>query len=138
MSSYSYPYIEPQRGVFLPWIMVRLGNKKAGTSLSKPVVALVDSGAEVCFCSKDIAEYLGVDLNRSQVQNFTTASNGTFAAYKVNDLKLYVCKRAYACEFYVTDSLPPQLPIILGQKGFFDHHHVQFDFKKKEMTLTIG
>lgn len=137
MSTFSYPYVEPQRGVFLPWIMVRLGNKKEGTRLSKPVVALVDSGAEVCFCSKEIADYLGIELRSTRAQDFTTASNGTFSAYKVNDLKLYVCKRAYACEFYVTDSLPPQLPIILGQKGFFDHHKVAFDFKKKEMTLEI-
>jgi hypothetical protein len=137
MSGFVFPYIEPERGVFLPWIMVRLGNKKAGTALSKPVVALIDSGAEVCFCSKDIAEYLGIDLSRARAQNFTTASNGTFTAYKVTDLKLYVCKRAYGCEFYVTDSLPPQLPIILGHKGFFDHHKVHFNFKKKEIELEV-
>lgn len=135
MSSFTYPYFQPQRGVYLPWIMVRLGTRAAERQLSKPVVALVDSGAEVCFCSREIADYLGIELSKAQAQVFTTANDGRFTAYRV-EMKLYVCRRAYRCQFYISEHLPKQLPIILGQRGFFDHHKVEFNFRKKEMGLT--
>lgn len=131
----TYPYIEPQKGVFKPWVGVRLGYKKTHKVTPTPHVALIDSGADVNFCLYNIALWLGIKkLDPKNKHTFTAANNATFSAYKYM-LDLYFNNDKYACPFYVTQTLPPSTPIILGQLGFFDKFRITFDLPEKKIEI---
>lgn len=129
-----YPYFIPAPGVYKPWIPIILGYKKTHR-ITKPVTALIDSGADVCFCSKDIGIWLGVQFKKKKPVQFTAANNTTFDTYP-DKITLYACGIQYECEFYFSDSLPRETPIILGQLGFFDHFKITFDVKNQEIEIT--
>ena len=127
------PYIAlPSKAgpVYKPLIRVRLNYTKTH-KITLPVTALIDSGADVCFCSDFIAAWLGIKLEKiKEVEEFTAANGGTFKTKPVV-LKMIVGDIGYNCKFYFTDVLPRHTPIILGQIGFFDRFKITFDAKKE-------
>lgn len=129
-----YPYYIPRDGVYKPWIPVALGYKKTHKITPVTIVALIDSGADVCFCSKDIGIWLGITFIGKPSVTFTTA-NGTPLNTLKETIKLYVGGKNYECPFYFSDQLPRETPIILGQVGFFDHFRITFDVKNKEIEI---
>lgn len=134
---HKYPYYIPANKVYKPWIPVSLGYKKTHTILSAPVTGLIDSGADVCFCSKEIASYLGVREKGKEKFTFITA-NGTSLPTFLETLTIYVGGKNYDCSFYISEKLPPETPIILGQLGFFDHHKISFDLENKEIEIVYN
>jgi len=54
-----YQYANPSPGVYKPWVSVSLRYGKTHKVTPAAIVALIDSGADVCFCSKDIGIWLG-------------------------------------------------------------------------------
>lgn len=133
MAKYPY-YLVPTNNAYKPWIQVRLGYHKTHKITPAPLVALIDSGADVCFCEKNLGLWLGAKLSKGESQTFVTANRGSFEAIK-ETLALHVCGKQYECPFYFTNSLPRETPIILGQRGFFDHFKITFDLKNKEMEI---
>ncbi len=77
-----YPYYIPANKVYKPWIPVRIGYKKTHKVTPAPISALVDSGADVCFCSKEIADYLGVGEKNKTKRVFTTANGSPLPTLK--------------------------------------------------------
>lgn len=133
-----YPYVSPQPSVLIPWIPVSLGSKKTHKVIKHSVMALVDSGADCCLISEDIVAFLGemiVDDSKKQKKQLRAADGQLFSAYKVT-LTLYACGHNYECPFYVTNTLPQNAPLILGQQGFFSQHIIQFDLRKREILIT--
>lgn len=132
-----YPYYIPADGVYKPWITVNIGYKKTHKITPAPITALIDSGADVCFCSEDITRFLGVNRKNKSVAVFTTANSTSLSTFK-EILTLYVGGRSYDYSFYISDKLPPETPIILGQAGFFDRHKVIFDLENKEIEISYN
>ena len=132
-----YPYYIPANKVYKPWITVGIGYKKTHKITTAPITALIDSGADVCFCSKDIADFLGVSEKNKKKVIFTTANRSPLPTF-LEELTIYVGGRSYDCSFYISDKLPLETPIILGQLGFFDHHKVTFDLESKEIEITYN
>lgn len=132
-----YPYYIPADNVYKPWITVSIGYKKSHKITPAPITALIDSGADVCFCSKDIGNFLGVNEKDKQKINFTTANSTSLPTFK-EILTLYFGGRNYDCPFYISDKLPFETPIILGQLGFFDHHKVTFDLENREIEICYN
>lgn len=132
-----YPYYIPENKVYKPWITVGIGYKKTHKITPAPITALIDSGADVCFCSKDISDFLGVSEKNKEKVVFTTANSSPLPTF-LEALTLYVGGKKYDCSFYISDKLPPETPIILGQLGFFDHHKVTFDLENKEIEITYN
>jgi len=129
-----YPYIIPQPEVYKPYIPVILNFKKTHKVTSN-IMALVDSGADVCFCSENIAFWLGSKDSKSKEHKEFTAANGeSFFTYR-EDINLFVAGKSYICPFYISKKLPQPFPIILGQLGFFDHFSVKFDLPHKEIEI---
>jgi hypothetical protein len=129
-----FPYYIPAKDVSKPWIPVRLNYKKTHKVLPSNVIALIDSGADVCFCSEDIAFWLGSNKKGKEQKEFTTANKGKFNAYKDN-FTLMACGKIYECPFYVSSELPRETPIILGQYGFFDKFSVKFNLPQKNIEI---
>lgn len=127
-----HPYIEPAPGVYKPWIEVRL--KYVHKITPAPIVALVDSGADVCLCAKHIGEWLGIKFRNQPTLEITAVNSSSLTAYK-QPITLYVCGKQYSCPFYFAENLPPETPIILGQAGFFDHFKIVFDLQSKSIEI---
>ena len=68
---------------------------------------------------------------------FTTANGSSLHTF-LETLTLYVGGRDYDCSFYISDKLPRETPIILGQLGFFDHHKITFDLENKEIEIIYN
>ncbi len=130
-----YPYTIPGEGIYKPWIEVALGYKKTHKVTPASIIALIDSGADVCFCSKTIGEWLRIQFKKKEVITFT-AANGTPLHTIKEVVSLHVAGKKYECPFYFSDELPRETPIILGQAGFFDHFRIIFDVQNKEIEIT--
>lgn len=130
-----YPYFIPSPNVYKSWIRISLGYKKTHKVTPAAIVALIDSGADVCFCSKDIGLWLGIQFRNKKSTTFTAANGTTFEGIK-EVVTLYVAGRSYECPFYFSDTLPHQTPVILGQLGFFDHFKITFDLENREIEIT--
>ena len=134
---YKYSYYIPTNKVYKPWIPVSLGYKKTHMIIPGAFTALIDSGSDVCFCSKEIANVLGVQETNKQKQIFTTANQTKFSTFE-EAITLYIGNNHYECSFFISDKLPPETPIILGQLGFFDHHKITFDLENKEIEIIYN
>lgn len=132
---HKYRYYTPATNVYKPWIPVRIGFKKTHHVTPASVIALIDSGADVCFCSQDIADFLGVSKKGKEKKVFMTANNTPLETF-LETLTFYVGGKSYECPFYISDKLPHETPIILGQLGFFDHHKITFDLENKEIETV--
>ena len=137
MAKYPYTILpSPDTGkVYKPLIPVHISNLKTHKTTSVAINALVDSGADVCFCALNIGIWLGINFKNKKPSKFTAANNQTFNTYK-ESIKLHVCGKSYNCTFYFSDELIKMAPIILGQLGFFDHFKISFDLKNQEMDIT--
>jgi hypothetical protein len=136
MPKYPY-YILPGRGrpVYKPIIKATLNYRKTH-KVTVPISALIDSGADVCFCLTDIGDWLGIQFKGKKGPEVFTAANGSqFRAWQEN-VTLFACGKNYNCFFFFTEVLPRETPIILGQFGFFDHFKITFDIKKKEIEIN--
>lgn len=129
-----YPYYILAPNVYKPWIKVALNYKKTHRVTPAGIVALVDSGADVCFCAKYIGEWLGIKFNKKQTSTFTTANNSRFIAIE-ETITLIACSKIFDCRFFFAEDLPRETPIILGQLGFFEKFKVTFDFENKEIEI---
>lgn len=130
-----YPYYIPSPNVYKPWIRVSLGYKRTHRITPGNIIALIDSGADVCFCAKIIGSWLGVKFRNKKPVIFTAANRTKFDAIE-EKITLYTSSGNYECTFYFSDNLPNETPIILGQLGFFDHFRVTFDLQNKEIEIV--
>ena len=132
-----YPYIVLPgkiRPVYKPLIKITLHYQKTD-KITLPITTLIDSGADSCFCLKNIGIWLGIKFDKKRTEIFTTADKTKFKAIKEN-VVLKACGKNYRCPFFFTDVLPRQTPIILGQFGFFDHFKIAFDAKNKSIEIV--
>lgn len=136
MAKYPYTVLPfPAGKVYKPLIPVYLGGLKTHKVTSAAINALVDSGADVCFCAMYIGIWLGINFKKKKPYKFTAANNQPFQTYK-EIVKLHACGKNYNCVFYFSDELIKMAPVILGQIGFFDHFKISFDLKNQEMDIT--
>lgn len=118
----------------LPLAKVILNYKKTHKITTIPISALIDSGADVCFCNETIGVWLGIRFNKIKEGIFTTANRTTFKA-KPEIITLNAYNKSYEYKFFFTDTLPQHTPIILGQLGFFDHFKIAFDYRENQIEL---
>jgi len=125
-----YPYYKvpaKPKPVYKPWILARLGYKKTH-KVTASFPSLIDSGADSCFCSEDVAIWLGVEfLKKDKFFKFKT---------RKKILTLYVAGKNYDCDFYISSELPRQTPIILGQYGFFDKFQITFNQQEEFIEVV--
>lgn len=120
--------------IHLPLAKVVLNYKKTHKITPIPISALIDSGADVCFCNETIGTWLGIQFKKVKEGIFTAANRSTFKA-KPETITIHVYGKEYGCKFFFTDTLPQHTPIILGQVGFFDHFKITFDYSENQIEL---
>ncbi|KKR32913.1 MAG: hypothetical protein UT63_C0028G0002 [Candidatus Gottesmanbacteria bacterium GW2011_GWC2_39_8] len=125
----------PHGHINKPLINIGLSSDKTHRVIPAQIKALIDSGADVCLCSEDISAWLGIKLNRKKSCSFTAANNQIFNAIP-EYLTMSVFGKKYKSNFFISNNLPKNFPIILGQKGFFSQFKIVFDYKNLEIEIT--
>lgn len=134
---FKFPYVAlPSKvgKVYKPLVKIRLSYLKTH-KLTLPVAALIDSGADVCFCSDFIGTWLGIQLSKIKKEEEFTAANGQVFKAKPAVVKLLMENLHFETTVYFTDVLPRNTPIILGQIGFFDRFKITFNAKEEFIQI---
>jgi len=113
---------------FFPVIPLRfyLGKKVVDSS------ALIDSGATISIFRGDVADYLGIQVEKGK-EIFLSGVGGRIKGY-IHKLKIetagkkFFCPIVFSYEFTVSFNL-------LGREGFFKHFQIVFDEKRKQVSL---
>lgn len=128
-----YPYTilptKDDKKVYKPLIDVILNYRKTH-KITSPIKALIDSGADVCFCADFIGIWLGIQLTKIKQEVWFTAANNEKFPTKPASLMLHVANKNYPVTFYFSNTLSKNFPIILGQIGFFDKNVITFNLKE--------
>ena len=131
---YFLPYKQPSGKIIKvkkPLIKVRLCHKHHMLNIS--FLALLDTGADICLCSPEIANLFNIKYKRNQKLLIRGVSSTT-TGYKTS-LDVYVKNNTYKCPFYIVDGLPREMPVVLGQKGFFNKNKVTFNSLQNEIII---
>src|SRR3989338_886481 len=114
-----YPYLQ-ERGRFAPIVPIRLKGKDGWLTVD----AYVDSGATYSTFKSEIAEILGIDLDKAE-KVYATVGSGTLITVYLKEVDI-----EFAGKFFkVTLGFSKQLGIgfnVLGRKGFFENFLITF------------
>ncbi|MDO8554526.1 MAG: hypothetical protein Q7S22_06990 [Candidatus Micrarchaeota archaeon] len=128
MVSSDFQYIKYEK-FFYPLIPVRIARSE--TSLE--IHTLIDSGAVISIFKSEVADYLGIPIDRGE-RRTSTGISGPITVY-IHNLKLQVFDKEFECKIAFSRQLKSRFNI-LGRDGFFDRHTITFDEKIKKITIT--
>ena len=118
---------DPARPFHRPYLIVRLAH---GTK-HKDVIALVDSGADLCLFHSDIGKLIGIDVESGSKLAFEGVSGAVATAY-LHRINLTVRgMSSISLDVGFTDSMAVGTGL-LGQQGFFEQFRVSF-----ELTVQV-
>ena len=119
-----YPYLQ-ERGRFAPIVPIRLKGKDGWLTVD----AYVDSGATYSTFKSEIAEILGIDLDKAE-KVYATVGSGTLITVYLKEVDI-----EFAGKFFkVTLGFSKQLGIgfnVIGRKGFFENFSITFNEKER-------
>ncbi|MFH1443024.1 MAG: retropepsin-like aspartic protease [Candidatus Micrarchaeota archaeon] len=128
MASQTFLYRE-HNGKLYPTLPITISHLGKSVSFD----ALVDSGSTVTLLRPDIAEELGIPLERSIKRPITGLSSVSEGHEYTLEMRLFdeffPCKVAFVRAF----SFPLN---ILGRADFFDRHEILFRERKRELLVT--
>lgn len=132
----TFPYFafpsKTKRKIYFPALRVRLCYKHS--RLTDPILALIDSGAEVSYCLKDIGTWLGVGFSKRKLFISRAADKHKFRGYK-DEVSLFIAGEKINLPIIFTQNL--SFPIILGRKVFFKNFKITFEEYKYQFTLNF-
>jgi len=128
MLEYPYKHI---RNASLPLIAVTL-SKSDGIQLP-PILALVDSGANISLFTAEVAELLGLELTAGTHTHLGGIKDGVNAyIHQVNcTIGRYSCN----CRIAFSEELTTDFQI-LGRLDFFEKYTILFDETDQKLYLT--
>lgn len=116
-----------------PLIPIKFIHKNKSTL---PILCLVDSGADYSYLSKEIAEWLEIDLTRSKPQTSFGINNSPFICYPA-EITINIGGHILNIPVHFSDQLSPAFPCILGQEGFFSKTRVVFERYKWNLDIRL-
>lgn len=117
---------DPTRPFQRPYLIVRLTHGRK----HKDVIALVDSGADLCLFHSDIGRLLGIDVGSGSELAFQGVSGTKESAY-LHRIRLTVGDmNSISLDVGFTDSMAVGTGL-LGQQGFFEQFQIRFDLYGK-------
>lgn len=124
----TFPYIKSQHGGYFPVIKINIYHN---TKLSL-TSALVDSGASTSIFTKDIAESLGIKIEKGQ-EVFMNGVGGRIKGY-THKLTLEIADKTiiapiiFSYEYLVSFNL-------IGRDGIFENFKITFDEKNLKLIF---
>lgn len=124
----AFKYHQNPEGQFFPVIPLRfcLDKKIVGSS------ALVDSGATISIFRGDIADYLGLRIEKGK-EIFLSGVGGRIRGY-IHKLKIELAGKKFLCPIVFSHEFTVSFNL-LGREGLFKHFQIVFDEKKKIVVL---
>lgn len=95
--------------------------------------ALIDSGADYCIFSVDIAEALNIKLSDKKISFLSVGTEKVYGHWGQIEIKVG------EDNFYITQAIFAKISDfghgILGQQGFFDHFDVNLSYQDQKIEL---
>jgi len=123
-----FPYIL-LKGKYLPIVSLELRGKEW-----VELDAFADSGASYSIFHSDIAEILGISLEKGKKDYVTVGDGSVMPVYK-HDIQVKFCEKKFIAKIGFSKSLGIGFNI-LGRDDFFDRFVFCFDNKKKELRVN--
>ncbi len=123
-----FPYYKNPDGAYFPIIPLQLRSQKKNLDSS----ALIDSGATISIFRTDVAEYLGIPIQKGK-EIFLGGVGGRIKGY-IHTLEMKIANEAFHCpivfsfEYLVSFNL-------LGRNAFFKKYTIMFEERRKRITL---
>lgn len=123
-----YPYIKfpsadpKRRWIARPLIPIRVIGPKGKWE----GYGLIDSGADKSLFNIEIAKDIGLNLEYTQIENFSGIEGGRLKA-KLVKVKIQIMGMEEVSELTVGVVESSVVGVILGQDGFFDAYRVKFE-----------
>ena len=104
---------------------------------------LVDSGADISFTPRSIANVLGLDLDAASIKT-TQSVSGEFKTYRTT-MYLEIIHEKQKVEVGIVTVAVPQEDklvgdlekyILIGRRGLFDKYKITFDEANKTISMT--
>lgn len=126
-----FPYV--RFGIFYrPVIPVVF--RKSGAEF--PHHALLDTGADISLIHADIAKELGVDFKKGKHLELS-GIGGKVVGY-LHRIGIGIGSQIFDnVPVIFSESITPQAISIVGHEGLFDRMKITFDYKKKEVEITV-
>jgi len=109
----------------------------SGVGSKYQFIALLDSGADVSVIPKEVAELLGLDLNKKKEE--ARGIGGIVPAIQTNiNIELGKPDEMYSFNIpvkVILSEIDEEIPVLLGRAGFFDKFVISFDQKEERVTL---
>lgn len=117
------PTVDPsKKWISRPIISVML----IGSKRSVIVDALIDSGADKCLFHSDLAEEIGLDLQKGKQEIFSGITGKQITAFN-HKINLQILGIHEKIELIAGFADAPGVFAILGQEGFFDAFRIKFE-----------
>lgn len=120
-SSPAIAHIFPNQSTQQPLIKIVIGYQERKHKL----LALIDSGADLCLFPRDVAEILGIDVPSGEKAIITGIGGNRLPFYFHEIEMLFDQYHVTTKAGFSTSSIGASG--LLGQRGFFDHFVVSFD-----------
>lgn len=92
---------------------------------SREYLAVIDSGADVTTMSTEVAEVFGIDWTQCVKQNLLGISGKMQDSYIGHfDIAVKKMNETLTLPVMFTNA---NIPILLGQEGFFDYYRIKFE-----------
>jgi len=93
---------------------------------TRPILTLIDSGADYSFTTFKIALYLGINFRKIKPVSITGFNQSKMDCFP-KEITIEVVGRDLILPVYFGGSLAQEYPCILGQDGFFDKAKITFE-----------
>ncbi len=135
MAQYHYTTLPGSKSIQRPYLRLRLTNPVTHKQ-TPPLRGLIDSGADICLGSHELAVWLGLQFDGQEEKITITTANGTTTDAVKKSVLLTTEAGQYHCPFFFAEGIPPDAPPLLGQQGFFDHFRVCFELRTNTFEIT--
>lgn len=128
-----FPYYELRGGLTRPIIEIEMSYGDRNFRYA----ALIDSGADMNLFQSEVAEHLGIDLEKGIKRSVGGIADGESQVYYVHPVTLTVGGWKYETTVGFMPALSKNGYGVLGQMDFFNlFKKVSFDFNKQEIELV--
>ena len=123
----------PKEPIIKPMIWIRLSSGNKATN----VLALIDSGADMCLFHKSVADTLGIDHKLGLAKEFRGISGSQSKITAYPHLVHLTVIGLSSIDIMVGFTESDGVSALLGQSGFFDAFDITFQRSKASMDIRL-